>query len=118
MKHVLSAIAVATVLGAGAAHADQAMDAGIAAIAKAWDHAQFEMTQKDEKIAAFHRIEEDAESLAKKYPRQAEPMVWDAITISSEAGAVGGLGALGKVTQARDIFEAAEKINAQIARYK
>ena len=112
MKYILTALAIGAAALAAPAHADQVLDADIAALAKSWDHANFEIAQKDAKIAAFQRIESQAQALEKQFPSQAEPLVWEAITLSSEGGVVGGLGALGKVTDARKLLESAEKINA------
>jgi tetratricopeptide (TPR) repeat protein len=56
-------------------------------------------------------LEGQAGELASQYPTAAEPLVWQAIILSSEAGIEGGLGALGKVTRARDLLLRAEQIN-------
>lgn len=112
MKLSFVAVAVAgTVALSSQAHADPALDARIAAVAQAWDHAQFETPAKDAKIAELGRVATQARQVEAQFPGLAEPMVWEAIAVSSQAGAEGGLGALSKVTRARDILERAEKIN-------
>ena len=61
---------------------------------------------------AFGQLEKQEEALARQYPNQPEPLIWYGITLSSHAGAKGGLGALGLAKQARNQLMAAEKINA------
>jgi Tfp pilus assembly protein PilF len=48
-----------------------------------------------------------------RHADRAEPLVWKAIILSSHAGAVGGLGALGKVKEARRLLEQAEAIDPE-----
>ncbi len=96
------------------AFADPVLDGRISALARAWDHAQFEVTPVDARLTELRRLEAQANALATQYPQAAEPMVWQAIILSSEAGAEGGLGALGKATQARDILLRAERINPNV----
>lgn len=111
LKHALAAVAVAAAGLTGSAYADEQMDRQIAALAQSWDHAQFEERNTEAKLAAFQRLDTQAEQLVRAYPNVADPLVWQAIILSSEAGVEGGLGALGKVTRARDILLRAEQIN-------
>ena len=80
------------------------------AIQRQWAKINYQ-TPKDAKDDAFVQLESQAEALAKQYPQRAEPKVWEAIVLSTHAGVDGGLGALSKVRQARDLLEAAEKLN-------
>ena len=93
-------------LGASA----DAVDDGIKALQQEWAIANYK-TQKDKQDAAFEQLTAKAQSLVKQHPDRAEPLVWNAIIVSSHAGATGGLGALGKVKDARKLLEAAEKID-------
>jgi len=110
---MLKALLVATSLLAlsSPAFADQTLDDHVTALAHAWDHANFEIQPAGAKLAELQRLEGVATALARQYPNQAEPIVWQAIVISSEAGVQGGLGALGKAGQARDLLQHAEQIN-------
>jgi tetratricopeptide (TPR) repeat protein len=96
---------------AALARADEALDREIGALAHAWDHANFEIAADAARLAELRRLESQAGALARQYPAAAEPLVWQAIILSSEAGIEGGLGALGKVTRARDLLLRAEEIN-------
>ena len=111
MNANLAALALIASFACGQACADPALDAQIAFLAQSWDHAQFEIVPNDAKLAALQRLEGEASQLEAQYPQQAEPLVWEAIIVSSEAGAQGGLGALGKVGHARELLERAERIN-------
>lgn len=110
LKQAFAALALTAGL-AGSAFADEQMDRQIATLAQGWDHAQFDPQAAPARLAAFQRLDAQAERLVQAYPSAAEPLVWQAIILSSEAGAEGGLGALGKVTRARDILLRAEQIN-------
>lgn len=63
------------------------------------------------KEAAFVPLMAHAEQVSKSFPGRAEPLIWQAIILSSAAKAEGGLGALSKVKEARDYLLAAEKID-------
>lgn len=109
--YLAAAVALVGSLALGSASADPVLDARILSVAQAWDHAQFEMTDNVAKLAELQRVETTAAQLAAQYPQQAEPLVWQAITVSSEAGVRGGLGGLSLATRARDLLEQAEHIN-------
>lgn len=110
LKRSLAAAVFALALN-GVAFADEHMDQQIGGLAQAWDHAQFVTTAREGRLAEFARLDTQADALVRAYPAAAEPLVWQAIILSSEAGVEGGLGALGKVTRARDILLQAEHIN-------
>ncbi len=95
---------------AGAALAD-AVDTGIAQIQGEWAHINYEVESKPARVGQFDRLAARAEALAKQYPNRAEPLVWQAIILSTEAGAKGGMGALPLVQKAKALLERAEKIN-------
>jgi len=75
-----------------------------------WAIANYETTDKDlEK--AFESLTTQAEETVKEFPGTAEPLIWQAIIVSSDAGKNGGFGALGKVKKSRKLLLEAEKIN-------
>ena len=51
------------------------------------------------------------EELAKAYPNNAEPLIWQAIVISTRAGVQNGFAALGAIHQARDLLLQAIRMN-------
>lgn len=95
----------------GAAMSEPAnLDNAIYAVAHHWAKVTYQTPEADRE-AAFREVIGDARHLAQTFPGRAEPMIWEAIVLSSAAKAEGGLGALSKVKEARDLLLAAEKIN-------
>lgn len=111
MKRLTFLAAAAALVAGPALAADAAFDARLDALAHGWAHANYEVSGDAAKAAAADRVVHDAQALAGQYPKRAEPLVWEAIALSTEAGAKGGLGALGLVKDARSLLEKAEKIN-------
>ncbi len=68
-------------------------------------------TPENEQSSAFEQLADRAAQVATAYPGHAEPLVWQAIILSSTAKAEGGLGALSKVKHARQLLLDAEKID-------
>ena len=60
---------------------------------------------------AFKALSGAAASVRDKYPERAEPVIWYAIIVSSEAGAKGGLGALSLAKDAKSSLEKAIEID-------
>ena len=88
------------------------LDSDILSIQHQWAKANYE-TPEDAQEKAFEELVSDARQLVEQWPGKAEPLVWLAISLSTDAGVNGGLSALGKVKEARKQLEAAEKINAK-----
>lgn len=82
----------------------------VAALQHGWAAAYYH-APGDEQEESFERLVQTAEQVATRHAGQAEPMIWQAIILSSYAKVEGGLGALSAVKQARDLLLAAEKIN-------
>ena len=86
------------------------LDDAIHDLQKQWAIANYE-TAEDDLDKAFEALTVKAEQTVAQFPDKAEPLVWNAIIVSSDAGKNGGFGALGKVKKARKLLLAAEKIN-------
>jgi len=86
------------------------MNSGLAEIQHAWAVANYQTAADDQELA-FEKLVAEARKLAEAHPDSAEPKIWLAIVLSTDAGITGGLGALGKVKEARKQLEAAAKIN-------
>lgn len=86
------------------------MNSELFRIQNAWALANYQ-TPADDQEQAFEKLVAEARKLANANPDSAEPKIWLAIVLSTDAGVTGGLGALGKVKEARKLLEAAEKIN-------
>lgn len=88
-----------------------AFDAGIDQLARGWDHIRYEVRSKPAQVAAYDALAAKADALARQYPNRSEPLIWEAIIRSTEAGAKGGMGALPLVKTAKTLLERAERIN-------
>ena len=102
-------LAFALSLFSVAATAD-ALEDSIKELQRAWAKTNYKIAE-DQQEAAFEKLTQQAETLVKQHPDKAEPLIWQAIITSSDAGATGGLSALGKVKDARKLLEAAEQID-------
>jgi len=97
-------------LNAASLAAQPGLDDAIADEGHRWAKVNFH-TPDAGKEAAFTPLIAHAQQVSESFPGRAEPLIWQGIILSSAAKAEGGLGALGKVKEARDYLLAAEKIN-------
>lgn len=109
-RRSLFTLGLAFSLLAGAAHAD-ALDTRLDGVARAWAHANYEITDKSAQGEAAAQVAADADALARQNPSRAEPLVWEAIAKATQAGAKGGLGGLALAKESKSLLERAEKIN-------
>ncbi|WP_421738121.1 tetratricopeptide repeat protein [Caulobacter sp.] len=110
----LSMLALAAAVSALALPAfagDPAFDGRVDGLARTWAHVNYEIKDKAAQAAEAARLAAEADALAKQYPNRAEPLVWEAISTATEAGAKGGMGGLALAKSARGMLERAEKIN-------
>jgi tetratricopeptide (TPR) repeat protein len=92
--------------------ADAVMD-GIVDLQHSWAKAYYQVPE-EQKESAFKELAAKAHQFTAANAGRAEPMVWEAIILSSYAKFAGGLSALGKVKDARDLLERAEKLNPTV----
>ncbi len=85
--------------------ADPVMDQ-VSLLQSAWAQIKYQMPDKDAQLAAIHQLEDRAANLTATYPTRAEPKIWEGIILSTDAGIVKGISALGKVKKAKSLFEA------------
>ena len=86
--------------------------ADIAPLQQRWAEIQYQLPDK-EKPAAFEALAAEAEQVSQNEPDSAPALIWHGIILSSWAGAEGGLGALGKVKQAKAELEKALAIDPE-----
>jgi len=98
------------VLSSLARAADTPMPESVAGIAHRWASISYHSPEKNRE-QELTTLAVDAEKQTKAYPGKVEPLVWQAIVLASAAKAQGGLGALSKAKQARDLLLEAEKMN-------
>lgn len=107
-----TAFCSALLLCHGLAFADTVSDS-ITELQHGWAKAYYQVPEK-QKEAAFKDLAAKAHQITATNPSRPEPMVWEAIILSSYAKFAGGLSALDKVKAARDLLEHAEKIQADV----
>ncbi|BBP00429.1 hypothetical protein SFSGTM_11370 [Sulfuriferula nivalis] len=114
LPSALTAIALLStvLLGNNIAFADSLGDS-IAELQHGWAKAYY-LTPEPQKISAFENLATKSHQIEIANPGRAEPLVWEAIVLSSYAKFEGGLGALNKVKAARDLLVRAEKIQPDV----
>ncbi|HED12407.1 MAG TPA: hypothetical protein ENI62_01900 [Gammaproteobacteria bacterium] len=106
--NIKSLILLGTLLGSNStAFAD--LNTDILSIQHQWAKANYD-TPAVAQEQAFKNLITFGHKLVERYPDRAEPKVWLAISLSTDAGVNGGFSALGKVKEARRLLDAAENI--------
>jgi tetratricopeptide (TPR) repeat protein len=70
-----------------------------------WARIKYDITDEEAQLDAIHKLEADGEKLRAQFPDSPELQIWQGIILSTDAGIVRGISALGKVREARDLFE-------------
>lgn len=105
----LTGIIFAALAVAGFAHA-ATPDELIRPIQEQWAEIKYKNPEKTQE-EGYSKLAQQARKLAEQNPGVAEILIWEGIVLSSEAGAKGGLGALGLAKEARNKLEEALKLN-------
>jgi tetratricopeptide (TPR) repeat protein len=100
----------AALIGAPAVAADASMDQAVLGLQHQWEQATYQ-TPESARGAALTKLDNEAKTVAAHYPGRAEPLIWEAISLSSHAKVEGGLTGLGMAKQARDLLEQAAQID-------
>ncbi|MDX1302229.1 hypothetical protein [Photobacterium sp.] len=98
---LLSTIAVACTFGLSASVAAATLED----IQQQWSKCQYDVFNKDNKVACFEQVITDNQTALNKDPGRNDLKVWLAINKSSLAGAKGGLGALSLVKESKKLLE-------------
>jgi tetratricopeptide (TPR) repeat protein len=110
-------IAFAAMLALGAAaHASDnpAMDAAVNHIDSEWARIKYQVQDKDQQFHQMDALAHQAAAVAARFPGRAEPLLWQGIVTSEEAGMAGMFQKLGFATAARDILQKAAKIDPKV----
>lgn len=75
-----------------------------------WAQIKYQLPEKQQ-ADAYHELSAQSRKLVEANTGVAEVLVWAGIVVSSEAGARGGLGALGMAKEAKALLDEALKIN-------
>lgn len=110
MKKTFAYMAMFWLAAMASAHATP-MDDAVSNLQQEWAIVKYQTPDKDQQEDAMKALATKASQVSQTYPGQAEPLIWQAIIVSSEAGIDGGLSALSEVKEARDLLLKAKDIN-------
>lgn len=111
MKRTLIGLCLlGTALLAVPGYADDKVDPAIVKLQHDWARANYQIPDAQQE-PALKALSEEAHQVTAANPGAPEPMIWEAIILSTYAKAKGGLGALKLAEKSRDLLLAAEKIN-------
>jgi tetratricopeptide (TPR) repeat protein len=83
----------------------------IAFLQQDWARIKYQVAGEDAKLDAIHKLEDHAAKVSAAYPNRPEVLIWQGIILSTDAGIVKGMSALGKVKKAKGMFETALRID-------
>ena len=107
----LALLCLANFGSAQAASPDPAMDAEILRIQKTWENIKFNEKDAAQQLKDISALAKSADAVVAKYPGRPEPLIWDGIVTSENAGMASMFSALGLAKRARDLLLKAEKID-------
>jgi len=102
--------------GAPAAHASDnpAMDADVRHLEQEWARIKYQVKDEDAQLNQMEALAKEAAATCERYPGRAEPLVWDGVITSTEAGLAGSFSALRLAKAARRMFEQAGAIDPKV----
>jgi len=86
------------------------LDNDIRQLQQEWALIKYREKDEDRQASRMEALAEKAATATARYHDFAEPRIWEAIIVSSQAGIQGGFGALGLVKHSKALLEQAEKI--------
>lgn len=100
--------------GAVQASNNPAMDAAVSHIESEWARIKYQVKDHDQQFRQIDALAHQAAAVVARYPGRAEPLLWQGIVTSEEAGMAGMFQKLGYATAARDILQKAERIDPTV----
>ena len=76
-----------------------------------WARIAYRVIDKDEQLKEIDALAKEAAAVVARYPGRAEPLLWQGIITSEEAGMASVFNQLGLATDARTMFEKAQAID-------
>jgi tetratricopeptide (TPR) repeat protein len=111
----LAAVAVLALVAATTAPARASdtpdMDRAVERIELQWEHIKYQLKDASAQHRAIKQLVVEAHAVSARYPGRAEPLIWEGITNSEAAAMSSGFEALGSAKAARQLFEAAYKLD-------
>lgn len=107
IRHTLPAILVLAITSLAYAGSPEEL---VRPIQDQWAEIKYRVPGKQQ-AEGYNKLAAETRKVAETHPGSAEILIWEGIVLSSEAGAKGGLGALGLARKARQRLEEALKLN-------
>ena len=108
--HALRSIALGTLVALSGLAQAASPEEMVRPIQDRWAEIKYRLPEK-EQADQYHALALEARKLAESNPNAPEPLVWEGIVLSTEAGAKGGIGALSLAKEARKRLEESLKLN-------
>ena len=112
---LLTAVLCAGLWTAGPAAAqssgDPALDAELHKVELSWEHVKFAEDKQPQQFDDMAAVAKQAHAIAVRYPGRAEPLIWEGIAVSEEAGLASMLHAMSYAKEAKKILEQADAIS-------
>jgi tetratricopeptide (TPR) repeat protein len=83
----------------------------VAALQNEWARIKYQIPEKDAKLSAIAKLEQQAAQVTAENLSRPEPKIWEAIILSTDAGIVKGMSALPKVEKAKALLEESQKMD-------
>lgn len=96
---------------ARASSGDASLDAELHKVELNWEHVKFQEDGQPQQFDDMAAVAKQAEAIAARYPGRAEPLIWEGIAVSEEAGLASMLHAMSYAKEARKILEQADGID-------
>jgi tetratricopeptide (TPR) repeat protein len=90
---------------------DPALDAELHKVELNWEHVKFQEDGQPQQFDDMAAVAKRAAAIAARYPGRVEPLIWEGIAVSEEAGLASMLHAMGYAKQARKILEDADRLD-------
>lgn len=87
------------------------LDAAIRDLQNSWAQIKYKEKSPENQLKQMQALSAKAAQVTAQYPSYAEPKIWQAIILSTQAGMDGGLGALDLAKKGKSLLEQAIKIN-------
>jgi tetratricopeptide (TPR) repeat protein len=108
--HAIRSIALGTFVALSGLAQAASPEEMVRPIQDRWAEIKYRLPEK-EQADQYHALALEARKLAETNPNAPEPLVWEGIVLSTEAGAKGGIGALSLAKEARKRLEESLKLN-------
>ena len=90
---------------------DPALDAELHKVEITWEHVKFQEDGQPQQFDDMAAVAKQSAAIAARYPDRAEPLIWEGIAVSEEAGLASMLHAMGYAKEAKKILEKANALS-------